>query len=976
MAFKMGKAERKRQPQPEELVEFLRELNRNRDLDSLAHAILRYAVSIVPQAQSGGFLLLNEAEDAFEYRAAVGWDIRRLSQIKVPKEALIQRYLREKGPMIIRNLEELPLWLLPEEVAEKPKQFRPAAFIIFPITYKGEVIACLNLESRDDPRAFSQEDIELLKPIADEIALAVHLERGRARQKERDVIFRLVWDRLADALFITDFGGRILACNAAAERQTGYRRDELLRMNIMQDLAVEEPAVTYEEVNERLARGETVVFEELKRRKNGALYWTECAVVQFEYKGQPATISVNRDITARKRLEEELKHQVAQLELATGAMRTVSSSLRLEDVLKQIVLTAQEGVGADYSNITLFSKEGTPTEVFDLLPGPPLPNRMRPQGFTKKILATAEPILVGEIREDGTTEPPVLDEEGTPIPANQVLVKAKIRSLAGVPIVLDGVVRGVLYAHSTTPHAFDPWLPLLSLLAEQAAVAIQNAWLYEAAQREIARRRELAEKLQAVEGVSRRMKLANSEDKLYNLVLDSIHQILGYQACAILEAKGDALEVVAERGYLPEAKRMRIPLSKGKGITAIAFTSGEPVYVPDVAKDPRYVPGIAGAKCELAIPVAHGERKFGVLNVEHNQVDGIPPEDRDLFEIIASELAVALVSLKQLDEVRTISDKLTGLHRAVQRLQQCTTEEEVLQTAVQVAQDILEFEICAIDLAEGDVLVPKAASGIALDVTRPSRKGEDLTAKTWEEGRTFWGNLRDFPEAKPAHSSFQSVISVPIGDFGVFQVVATRPNAFDQGDVKLAEILAGHLREEIQRVRLEEKLREQAIRDPLTGLYNRRYLSEVLRREVQRARRYGHPFALMIMDLDNFKLINDRYGHLRGDEILKGVAELLRKTVRESDLVFRYGGDEFVLILPETDGKARKVAARLRRRLAKWAEEQGLDEVALGFSVGIAQWTPDTPLEEDELLRKADSSLYRAKRRKGASRKASERPRA
>ncbi|MBC7099925.1 GGDEF domain-containing protein, partial [Candidatus Bipolaricaulota bacterium] len=122
--------------------------------------------------------------------------------------------------------------------------------------------------------------------------------------------------------------------------------------------------------------------------------------------------------------------------------------------------------------------------------------------------------------------------------------------------------------------------------------------------------------------------------------------------------------------------------------------------------------------------------------------------------------------------------------------------------------------------------------------------------------------------------------------------------------------------------------------------------------------------AVLIMDLDNFKLVNDRYGHLRGDQVLEGVARLIRGAVRESDLVFRYGGDEFVLVLPETDTNARAVAARLRRRIARWVQEEGLDEVGLGISVGTAVWRPEDPLEPGELLRRADASLYRSKQRK------------
>jgi PAS domain S-box-containing protein len=134
--------------------------------------------------------------------------------------------------------------------------------------------------------------------------LLARIEASQQKLRESEARFKLLFERLADAVFITGYDGEILEANEAALRQTGYSREELLGLNIMRDLAAKEPAITYDQVNELLARGETVYFEEEKRRKDGSTYWTECAVTPIEFQGRKATLSVNRDITARKRMEE------------------------------------------------------------------------------------------------------------------------------------------------------------------------------------------------------------------------------------------------------------------------------------------------------------------------------------------------------------------------------------------------------------------------------------------------------------------------------------------------------------------------------------------------------------------------------------------------------------------------------------------------------------------------------------------------
>ncbi len=132
--------------------------------------------------------------------------------------------------------------------------------------------------------------------------------RGEEALRESEERFRLLFQRLADAVFITTYDGQIVEANEAAVAQTGYSREELERLNVMRELASEEPAATYEKIQEALERGETAHFEEQKRRKDGSLYWTECALSPIEQGGQKLVLSVNRDVTARKRAEERLRY--------------------------------------------------------------------------------------------------------------------------------------------------------------------------------------------------------------------------------------------------------------------------------------------------------------------------------------------------------------------------------------------------------------------------------------------------------------------------------------------------------------------------------------------------------------------------------------------------------------------------------------------------------------------------------------------
>ena len=166
----------------------------------------------------------------------------------------------------------------------------------------------------------------------------------------------------------------------------------------------------------------------------------------------------------------------------------------------------------------------------------------------------------------------------------------------------------------------------------------------------------------------------------------------------------------------------------------------------------------------------------------------------------------------------------------------------------------------------------------------------------------------------------------------------------------LAEISELHLR-----------LQEQVIRDPLTGLYNRRYLDETLERELARARRDGYPITLAMIDLDHFKRVNDTYGHKAGDEVLRDLGALLQAQAREGDIPCRFGGEEFVLVFPRmTLDVARQRAEQWREAFAGRSTRHGELEIVATMSVGLASY-PEHGATAEALVESADQALYRAK---------------
>jgi diguanylate cyclase (GGDEF)-like protein len=196
---------------------------------------------------------------------------------------------------------------------------------------------------------------------------------------------------------------------------------------------------------------------------------------------------------------------------------------------------------------------------------------------------------------------------------------------------------------------------------------------------------------------------------------------------------------------------------------------------------------------------------------------------------------------------------------------------------------------------------------------------------------------------------------------GYLTVDSTHVGAYGPQDAALVQAFADEVAIAIENARLFQQVQHLAITDPLTGLRNRRYFFEAGRRELERARRYQRPVALLMLDIDHFKRVNDTYGHLAGDRVLVTLAARCAENLRAVDISARYGGEEFVFLLPETGmERANQVADRLRTAIMETPIDTGEKQISISVSLGLAELDEDCA-DLQGLVARADLALYVAK---------------
>jgi diguanylate cyclase (GGDEF)-like protein len=403
------------------------------------------------------------------------------------------------------------------------------------------------------------------------------------------------------------------------------------------------------------------------------------------------------------------------------------------------------------------------------------------------------------------------------------------------------------------------------------------------------------------------------------------------------------------------------------GITGAAARLRRPIYAPDVKKDPRYIEWIPSTRSELAIPLLVREEVVGVLDCQSSRENFFDKEMIDLLTIFSTQASIALqnAQLHQLEQRR--SQQLEAINAIARETTSLLDLPTLLRKVCSLVMNYFPVANVGLFLLEDDNLVLRAQEGKHTPIMKEADvlpKGSGLCARAIAtQGPVLENDVNVASDYIRGWDDTRSELSLPLmargESIGVIALGSDHIGAFETGDVQSLQSVADICGTAIQNAHYFEKVQQLAYRDGLTGIFNRRYFEMRILEELARAERYHQELTVAMIDLDGFKNLNDEFGHLLGDEVLRQLSSIFTQQLRKTDLIFRFGGDEFALLLVQTSAEnAAPVAEKLRHFISNFYFP-GVPR-PVGISVGLASF-PNHGRTRDELVKAADAALYTAK---------------
>jgi len=600
------------------------------------------------------------------------------------------------------------------------------------------------------------------------------------------------------------------------------------------------------------------------------------------------------------------------------------------------------------------------------------------RGFSSELLTRLEKTGAGDYiselayRRGGFVTFRDVAQTSEPLPAfpgarfqqfKDVLAAEDIRHLTAVSLQTRENNFGVILFPHAERHLFGSSnLRLLIGLALQIGLTLENYVVMHDAQRRTKEYELLTEIGQAI---SSRL----DQDEVLRTIHTELGQIFDTSNFYIAFQEGDEIrfELEVEKGVvLPKRHR-----KAANGLTEHIIRTGQPLLIRhdlDTAGEHLGVQPTLGkpAKCFCAAPILQGGKPAGVMAaMSLDREYAFEQRDLEVMQTAAGQVSVAVENARLFAEEQQRSRQLAFLNNISKTAISSEDAAQMLADIVAEIQKNFRFDhigIGILDYVTKDIEIRAEAGttsqalgkriqlGVGI-VGRVARTGDYALVQNASEGPL----LGILPESR-------AVLCLPItyGEtlLGVLNVESQRENAFSSQDVLIMNTLADLLATALHNAFVFQKLQQQSITDGLTGVKTRRFFWEGLTSEWKRASRSGRPFSVVLMDLDKFKEVNDSLGHLEGDLVLARVGRLLEQKCRQSNVVARYGGDEFVILMPETGvDQAQSLAERLRQWVAT---DPMLAEHHITGSFGVASF-PVHGFSAEDIIRVADAGMYVSK---------------
>jgi len=435
----------------------------------------------------------------------------------------------------------------------------------------------------------------------------------------------------------------------------------------------------------------------------------------------------------------------------------------------------------------------------------------------------------------------------------------------------------------------------------------------------------------------------------------------------------EALEVTGAIGYLQEAGDQDLDVAAVHRFPEVRRVAAARIARRCLDSTAPQLEAIRGAGWLAAAPLVRQRRALGAL-VFFEEREDEPPPDNALLEGLGRQLGTGLDNARLHAELRAASRRADAMSRISRSLASGSDLKAVMPAFSRELATLQEFDRLGVAFVDesGDYLQvvtdpPEATWGLGEVVPVV---GSGLGSVVLNDRPVLQTDLlhqhRYIEDMRLLEDGVRCYVLLPLSarqqPIGVLAMGSTRAGRYDETTLAMMQPLVGAVAHALENLRLFQKTRQLSITDEVTPLYNVRFFHQILDRELKLVDRYKSVLSLLFIDLDKFKPINDQYGHLRGTRVLREVGFLISASVRETDYPVRYGGDEFCIVLPQTDAEsARNFAERLRTSIQShpFLQEEGID-ARLGASLGVATY-PTEANSKEALIRLADERMYRDK---------------